>query len=94
MVVGYLKGMFLSIAYKTRIETFVLTQIALYKDALRNRNLINQNIPNDLKYRYRRLSEKSLEKLRQPQIKKKKSNIQTLDHYRKIVHEYLENSDT
>ena len=29
---------------KTRIETYILTQIALYADALRNRNLINQNI--------------------------------------------------
>ncbi len=79
---------------KTRIETYILTQIALYADALRNRNLINQNIPNDLKYRFRRLNEKSLDKLRRPQIKKGKSNDQSLDHYRKIVQEYLGDSDT
>ena len=46
---------------KTRLETYVLTQIALYSDALRNKNLINQNIPNDLRYRFRRLSGKSFD---------------------------------
>ena len=46
---------------KTRLELYVLTQIALYADALRNKNLINQNIPNELLYRFRRLSEKKIE---------------------------------
>lgn len=74
----------------TRKEMYVLTQIALYADALRNKNLINQNIPNDLKYRYRCLSEKSLENLRKPFAKKQRDKISiTLEDYRKAVQEFL-----
>lgn len=74
---------------KTRLETYVLTQIALYLDALRNKNLINQNIPNDLKYRFRRLSEKGLDKLRKPTREKRMKDYDdtTLDEFRKLIEE-------
>ena len=47
----------------TNIEYYILSQIALYADSLRYKNNLNRNIPNDLKYRVRRLSEKGWEKL-------------------------------
>lgn len=79
---------------KTRLETYVLTQIALYADALRNKNLINQNIPNDLRYRYRRLSEKSLEKLRkQPKERKTKANGKSLEYYMNLIKQYKPKSE-
>lgn len=78
---------------KTRIETYVLTQIALYKDALNNKNIINQNIPNELLYRFRRLSENGIEKLRKPPMeRKKKSNKKTLEEYIEMAHHYLSDS--
>lgn len=44
-------------------ENFVLVQIALYFDCLESKCLINKNIPNDLKYRDRLLSDEELSDL-------------------------------
>lgn len=48
---------------KGDFENYVLVEVALYLDSLENKCLINKNIPNDLKYRRRLLSDDELEKL-------------------------------
>lgn len=63
---------------------YVLTRLALYADCLRNKNLLNQNIPNDLRYRFRRLSENSWEKLHQKQKPKKCGK-----NLEKLLREYM-----
>lgn len=42
---------------KTDFDYFALTQLALYADCLSNKNLLNQNIPNDSAYRLKCLSD-------------------------------------
>ena len=75
---------------KTRIETFVLTQVALYANALENDNLINKNIPNDLQHRYKLLCEEEIEELRKPPKEMLLSEIEnTLEEYRRIAQQYL-----
>lgn len=44
-------------------EHYALVKLALYLDCLENNCLINKNIPNDLKYRKRLLSDDEMEKL-------------------------------
>ena len=63
---------------------YVLVRLALYADCLCNKNLLNQNIPNDLLYRFRRLGEKGWDKLhreRRPRKKAKGTLEQFLKQY-------------
>lgn len=46
-------------------EHYALVQLALYLDCLENNCLINKNIPNELKYRERLLSDDQLNEILQ-----------------------------
>lgn len=51
---------------------YVLVRLALYADCLRNKNFLNQNIPNDLLYRFRRLGEEGWNRLHKERRARKK----------------------
>ena len=73
---------------KTHIEYYILSQLALYADSLRHKNILNQNIPNELLYRFRRLSDKGWNKLHQERKRKDSDNV-TLEEYSELCNMYL-----
>ena len=73
---------------KTRIEYYILSQLALYADSLRHKNILNQNIPNELQYRFRRLGDKGWNKLHQERKRTDNDKV-TLEEYIKLCNTYL-----
>ena len=53
---------------KRPYDYFILSQLALYLDCLKGNNLLNHNIPNELLYRMRRLTDKQLQQRHTPQM--------------------------
>lgn len=73
---------------KTHIEYYILSQLALYIDSLRHKNILNQNIPNELQYRFRRLGDKGWSKLHQERKRADNDKV-TLEDYIKLCNTYL-----
>ena len=71
----------------TKIEYYILSQLALYADSLRNKNVLNQNIPNELQYRFRRLGDKGWDKLHQVKKQSENDNV-SLEEYFRLCRKY------
>lgn len=75
----------------SNLEYYVLIQLAQYADCLRNKNLLNQNIPNELLYRFRRLKSSGWEKLHRPM--RRKTSKYSIEEFEKFLSEYGNQDD-
>lgn len=77
---------------KTHLEYYILSQLALYADSLRHKNILNQNIPNEMQYRFRRLSDKEWDNLHQERKRNQSADV-TYEEYLRLCNMYLGNNE-
>ena len=68
-------------------EVYVLVNVALYLENLTRKNVINRNIPNDIKYREQLLSQEEIDKLREEEPFQEAS-LEDLEKFLKMIKEY------
>lgn len=69
-------------------EVIVLVKLALYLEALTRKSLLNKNIPNELKYRMRLLSEEECKELFMEDESDDSDAMHTFEEFLKLIEEY------